>query len=263
MAEATITSADGTKLAARYSGAGSPIVLVHGGLGDLDSFARIEAQLAERHTAWVYSRRGRGGSGDGPNYEFEREVEDVQAVLAATGEQAHLLGISTGALYSLFATLRASSVRSLVLFEPPLKAGLLYPSPMDDVQSALDAGDPDRALELFLPLAGVAPEEMQIMRSLDPVWTSLREGARLAPREIEAIAKVREQLIAFGSTGVPTLYLYGEDTRDAIFLPSDEVAERFPSAQLQGLPGQRHSAPAFEPNAFAQSVLTFTTAHDS
>ena len=65
MPETTIASADGTKLAARHSGHGSPIVLVHGANGSLETFALIEGPLAERHSVWVYSRRGRGGSGDG------------------------------------------------------------------------------------------------------------------------------------------------------------------------------------------------------
>ena len=97
----TITSADGTKLAARCSGHGSPLVLVHGANGDLDTFALIEDTLARHHAVWVYSRRGRGGSGDGPGYALEREVEDVRAVLAVAGDGAHLVGHSGGAIYSI------------------------------------------------------------------------------------------------------------------------------------------------------------------
>ena len=63
--ELTLTSADGTKLAVRCSGHGSPIVLVHGAVGDSDTFTLIEGRLAEHHSVWVYARRGPGGSGDG------------------------------------------------------------------------------------------------------------------------------------------------------------------------------------------------------
>jgi pimeloyl-ACP methyl ester carboxylesterase len=59
MPDTTITSADGTTLAARRFGRGSPLVIVHGAIGDLDTFALIEGLLAERHSVWVYSRRGR------------------------------------------------------------------------------------------------------------------------------------------------------------------------------------------------------------
>ena len=50
MAEMTLTSTDGTKLAVRCTGHGSPIVLVHGAVGDVDTFALIEGLLAERHS---------------------------------------------------------------------------------------------------------------------------------------------------------------------------------------------------------------------
>jgi hypothetical protein len=71
MPDTTITSADGTTLAARRSGRGSPLVLVHGAIGDVDTFALIEGLLAERHSVWVYSRRGWGGSGDGRDYSLQ------------------------------------------------------------------------------------------------------------------------------------------------------------------------------------------------
>ena len=103
MPDMTIVSADGTELATRTSGRGSPIVLVHGAIGDLDTFALIEGPLAERHSVWVYSRRARGGSGDGPDYAVQREVEDVLAVVAATGDRVHLVGHSNGAAYALLA----------------------------------------------------------------------------------------------------------------------------------------------------------------
>ena len=140
----TITSADGTNLAARHSGHGSPMVLVHGANGDLDTCALIEGLLAERHSVWVYSRRGRGGSGDGPDYALEREVEDVLAVLAAAGDRPHLFGHSGGAAYCLLAAEQRPSLRSLVLYEPPLHLDRLDPSIVDDMQAALDAGNPDR-----------------------------------------------------------------------------------------------------------------------
>ena len=149
MLETTITSADGTTLAARHSGHGSPMVLVHGAIGSLETFALIEGLLAERHSVWVYSRRGRGGSGDGPHYGLDREVEDVLAVLAAAGDHAHLLGHSGGAMYCLLAATQRPSLRSLVLYEPPFHGDRFDPNLVDAVQAALDAGDPDRAETLL------------------------------------------------------------------------------------------------------------------
>jgi pimeloyl-ACP methyl ester carboxylesterase len=260
--DTTIRSADGTKLAARCTGEGSPIVLVHGANGDLDSFALIEGPLAERHSVWVYSRRGRGGSGDGSDYGFAREVEDVLAVLDAAGSHAHLLGHSGGALYCLFAAMETASLRSLVLYEPPLNFHRFDPSVIDQTQSALDAGDADRALEIVFPNVGVADAEVQILRSLEPVWEKLREGVQQVPREMRVGYDACDRLWSFDPPDIPTLYLYGEDTDASCYATCDEVAERFPNAQFHGLPGQRHLAFGFDPTSFAQAVLAFTIAHD-
>ena len=177
----TITSADGTKLAARCSGHGSPLVLVHGANGDLDTFALIEDALAQHHTVWVYSRRGRGGSGDSPGYALEREVEDLLAVLAVAGDGAHLVGHSGGAIYSLLATEDGPLLSSLVLYEPPLHFERLDPSLIDRVRVALDAADPDGALEILFPAIGVSDTEAHVLRSVESVWERLRQGVRLVP----------------------------------------------------------------------------------
>ena len=262
MPDTTIRSADGTKLAARCTGEGSPIVLVHGANGDLDTFALIEGPLAERHSVWVYSRRGRGGSGDGPDYSLEREVEDVLAVLAAAGDRAHLLGHSGGALYCLLAAMESSVLRSLVLYEPPLRLDRLDNGVINDVQAALDAGNTDRALEIFFAAVGSVDSEVEVLRSLEPVWQRIREGHQRVPREIRLSPEERDRIMACDPPDVATLYLYGEETDAPIFPTLEEVAERLPNAELQGLPGQRHLAFGFDPTAFAQAVLAFTTAHD-
>lgn len=263
MTETTVASADGTTLLARRTGDGTPLVLVHGGNGDIDTFARITPALAERHTVWTYSRRGRGGSGDGPDYRGEREVEDVLAVVAAAGGDAHLFGHSGGASMCLLAAGRAPSLRSLVLYEPPLAVERFDTRVIDEVEAALAVDDPDKALELFFPWAGIIEPEVQILRALAPVWERLRQGVRLVPRELRAaIGEAPEQLASFVPPAVPTLYLYGEENTSPMFSTLDEVAALLPKARLRGLPGQRHLAWAFDPTTFVDAVLGFTAAHD-
>lgn len=264
MPEAKIVSADGTQLAARCSGSGSPLVLVHGAMANLDAFALVEGPLAQRHTVWVYSRRGRGGSGDGPDYGLEREIEDVLAVLEAAaraaGEDAHLLGHSSGGFYSLLAAPRARSLRSLMLYEPPLHVDRVDPALVARMRSALEEGDPDRALETFFPVADIVEAEAAAIRH-GPLWEALRHGVTRFPREHLALEDEGRKLLSETRLpDVPILYLYGELTGAPVFPTLDEVSQRFPTARLHGLPGQRHMAPAFDPAAFAKAVLAFTTA---
>jgi pimeloyl-ACP methyl ester carboxylesterase len=260
--DTTVTSADGTTLAARCSGDGSPLVLVHGANGDLDTFALVEGLLAERHSVWVYSRRGRGGSGDGPDYSLQKEVDDVLAVLAAAGDRAHLVGHSGGALYSLLAAMQSPPLRSVVLYEPPLRLNRWDNGMINDVQAALDAGNTDGALAIFFAAVGSVDSEVEVLRSLEPVWQRIRESHQRVPRELRLSPEERDRIMAFDPPDVATLYLYGEETDAPIFPTLEEVAERLPNTQLHGLPGQRHLAFAFDPTAFAQAVLAFTTAHD-
>jgi hypothetical protein len=74
MTEMTLMSADGTKLAARRTGHGSPIVLVHGAVADVDTFALIEGLLTERHSgssrSWSATPRAPKFRSDG----FGREI---------------------------------------------------------------------------------------------------------------------------------------------------------------------------------------------
>jgi pimeloyl-ACP methyl ester carboxylesterase len=133
---------------------------------------------------------------------------------------------------------------------------------IDQAQAAVDAGDPDRALEIVFSIVGIADAEAQILRSLEPVWRRLRDGVRQAPREMRVLDEVTDRLRSFTPPEIPTLYLYGQDTDASIFATRDEVANRLPQAQLQELAGQRHLAFAFDPTSFAHAVLAFTTAHD-
>jgi pimeloyl-ACP methyl ester carboxylesterase len=266
MTEMTLTSTDGTKLAVRCTGHGSPIVLVHGALGDVDTFALIEGLLAERHSVWVYSRRGRGGSGDGPDYTYHREVEDVRAVLTAVGDRAHMFGHSGGAVYALLAA-ESSSLRSLVLYELPLIDRLdasFIDGLIDQMETAIDAGDPDRALELFWPIAGIEGEEVQALRALEPVWARMRDGVRLVPREMRSARRDgHDWLVGFDPPDVPTLYLYGQETDAGMFPSPRDVLDLLPDAQLRGLPGQRHLGFAFDPASFAHAILEFTATHNT
>ncbi len=261
--DATVVSADGTKLAVRCSGSGPALVLVHGAMGDLNAFGPVEERLAERHTVWVYSRRGRGGSGDGPDYRLEREVDDVLAVVDAAGGDAHLFGHSSGASYALLAAARAPALRSLALYEPPLHVDRIDAALVDRMKAALDAGDPDGALVTFFPAADIPDEEVSALRAQTPLWESLRRGVLRFPREHRALVDEGPRLLAASDPpDVPTLYLYGEHTRAPVYPPLDEIAQRLPNAFRRVLRGQRHLAPMFDPAAFVGALLEFTVAND-
>jgi hypothetical protein len=83
------TSSDGTAIAYERSGRGSAVILVGGGVSDRSENAPLAAELAEQFTVYNYDRRGRGESGDVVPYAVEREIEDLEALIAAAGGSAH------------------------------------------------------------------------------------------------------------------------------------------------------------------------------
>ena len=118
----TIRSLDGTAIAFDRSGTGEPLVLVGGAF----SYRRYPGQvklaglLAERFTVYSYDRRGRGDSGDTPPYAPGREIEDLAAMISAAGGQAHVWGLSSGAVLALDAAAAGLPIRKLAVQEPPL-----------------------------------------------------------------------------------------------------------------------------------------------
>jgi pimeloyl-ACP methyl ester carboxylesterase len=256
----TVTSADGTSLSVRVSGAGVPVVLVHGTLDGIGAFSMIELQLAAQHQVWVYDRRGRGGSGDADRYSIGREVDDLRAVIAATGRAPHVVGHSYGAVIALRAGLAGADMRSLTVYEPPINAEAIRPDDVDEIRSAVDDGRTEHAIEVMAKrLAGLSDDELHVAMSVPPVHKRLRDGVRTAPREIDEIRAC--DWSGLPVTGVPTLVIRGG--RDAS--PAYPTAEQSPGlavdTEVVTIPGQGHLANVFAPNEFAAAILEFLARH--
>ena len=158
-----VTSADGTEIAFERTGRGPPLVLVHGNACDhrFWDLSDVRPALAEHCTVYAMDCRGVGesgdvqqtksaeptgtsGSGDAPEYDLEREFEDVAAVVDAVDEPVTLLGHSYGALLSLEAALRTDNVHRLVLYEPPIRVGdheLYSEEVLAEMKRLLDDGE--------------------------------------------------------------------------------------------------------------------------
>src|SRR6185295_12093041 len=105
----------------------------------------------------VMDRRGRGMSGDAGNYSIARELEDIEAVLAAAGSGACLVGHSYGALCSLLTASR-TPVSRLALYEPPWPIhGPAHTRCVAPCAEAVQRGAYDEALMIFVSEVGLPP----------------------------------------------------------------------------------------------------------
>jgi pimeloyl-ACP methyl ester carboxylesterase len=80
-----VPSKDGTSIAYDRQGSGPAVILVGGAFVDRSENAPLATELAERFTVYNYDRRGRGDSGDTLPYAVEREIEDLEPLIAEAG----------------------------------------------------------------------------------------------------------------------------------------------------------------------------------
>jgi pimeloyl-ACP methyl ester carboxylesterase len=120
-------SADGTMIDYDAYGSGPAVILI----GGASQYRAIDARTTEiakylareGFTAVDYDRRGRGRSGDTPPWSLDREIEDLAALLEATGPPAALYTSSSGPGIALAAVTSGIAVSALALYEPPYFAG--------------------------------------------------------------------------------------------------------------------------------------------
>ena len=258
-----VVSRDGTKIGYWTTGQGPPLVLVHGALGDHTRWAPLRPHFEPSFTVHAMDRRGRGASGDAPDYEPTREVDDVVAVVEAvaetSGSRVDVYGSSSGGLFALAAAARTSSVRRLVLFEAPVGAGpeLKPPGLQKELDALLAAGDHDGVLvATYRRLVGLSDAEIDHLRG-QPNWPNRVALAHTVPRELRSAPRDLFDPADAASIEVPTLMLVADGSPELFQVCAQNLVEAMPDARTVVLDGQGHGAEMFAPEAIAEQVLAF------
>jgi pimeloyl-ACP methyl ester carboxylesterase len=267
-----VTSKDGTSIAYDRQGGGPAVILVGGGLDDGAENAPLVPELAGRFTVYNYARRGRGDSGDTQPYALERELEDLDALIAEAGGSAHLYGVSSGGALALEAAAAGLAVDRLGVYEVPYmvaddmaRRAREYAEQLGPV---LAAGRRGEALELFMRLAGSSEEDIAGARS-SPFWPGLEAIAHTLAYDAACIGSDgRPPTARLARIAQPTLVVTGGVSPDAQVgmagLPpdlfdraADAIAAAVPRAERLTLAGQGHVA---DPKVVARTLERFFAA---
>jgi pimeloyl-ACP methyl ester carboxylesterase len=255
-----ITSRDGTSIGYRRSGAGEPLVLVHGTGGSSARWAPIIPGLEQHYSVYSMDRRGRGESSDTSAYTIQREFEDVAALVDSIGEPVYLLGHSFGGICALEAALLTQRIRRLILYEPPIPLpGIqIYPDGViDRLQALLDAGDREGVLTTFMcDVVRMPPHEFEFFRA-SAAWPSRMAAAHTLPRELRAHEQYQFEPARFKELSIPTLLLLGGDSPHFFKAAIEAIDAALPNSQIIGLSGQQHIAIDTAPDLFLHEVLAF------
>ncbi len=279
---------NGVSLAYREVGTGEPLVLVHGGLGDLRTWAAQLDPLGARCRAIAYSRRYARPNvaiTPGATDPMPAHVEDLVALVRTLGASpAHLVGNSWGAFICLLTAIEhPGAVRSLVLEEPPLLPLVLGTGPRPEpavlasslrrrpgatlavlafglrtsapMAWAYRRGDAERALQLFA--RGVLGREA-LARMTPQRRQQMRESAAELEAEFRAgFPQLAEQ--AVHAVRAPALLLTGEHSPRIARAFSHWLAELLPGAEEVVVPGASHLVHEDNPAFVNKAIADFVT----
>ncbi len=271
---------NGTRLTYRLSGdsGATPVVFVHGTLGDLRSWSGQENAFAQVYRVLVYSRRYHPPNpqvNDNQTYSPKLHAEDLAALLLTLDiAPAHIVGSSYGAYTALqLARDHPQLVRSLVLAEPPIFSLLTasesgdsarrayYTYSLDPARAAFAHGDSVAGIRLFYD-AGAGRG----------AFAKLPAGVR-ADMLAHAFELRREMLAErgqylppvtcaeLGRMTTPVLLVRGERSPRMFQLISDELARCLQSDTTVTIPGAGHPPHAGNPSYYNQVVARFIVTH--
>lgn len=241
----SVTGADGVSIGLLTAGAGPVLLLVHGGMGQLERWEAMWRPLTERWRVTAMDRRGRGSSGDAAPYGLSKEYADVAAVAARLAEEnggpVDVFGHSYGATCALGAAAGGAPFRRIALYEPP--GPQTAPREWVDRVTALVAeGRVGRAMVSFLSeIIGLTGEQIEELKAAPLAYDIFSVVTATLPREAEALTSVDLPGAARMVT-CPALLLLGATSPAWAGDITRELAAALPAAELVVLPGQGHEA---------------------
>lgn len=240
----TVQSADGTTIAWEREGTGPTMVIVTGTMNTARSMAPLAKLLAPDFSVVSYDRRGRGASGDTAPWAIEREIEDLQAVIAEVGGPVLVYGHSAGGALSLETVLAGAPVTKLAVYEPPYNSDPATPKDpraiVAPIEEALGAGDPALAVSRYLQYTGLGNDQVDYM-SHSPFWPGMVAVAATIPYDVRISGDGVAPSARLASIAIPLLAVDGSATGEWAARAADSVASAVAGSRRETLQGQDHN----------------------
>ncbi|WP_369249343.1 alpha/beta fold hydrolase [Streptomyces sp. R41] len=250
-------SRDGTPIAYERHGDGPAVVLVGGAMCTGATLAPLAAALSDRFGAVTYDRRGRGDSGDTAPFAVAREVEDIAALIDASGGSAALYGISSGGALVLEAAASGLPVSKVAVYETPFAVheggGKERREYTERLTELLGQDRRGNAVELFMTLAGTPPEMIAGARQ-SSAWPDMEAIAPTLAYDNAAMGDGLVPRDRLASVAVPVFSVAGGASPEWLREAARAIAEAAPEGSYRTLDGQTHMV---DPQALAPLLTEF------
>ncbi|MGF6755434.1 alpha/beta fold hydrolase [Paraburkholderia sp. GAS42] len=232
---------DGARIWYATYGAGSPMILLHGGLGHSGNWGyQVPALVGAGHRVVIIDSRGHGRSTrDSKPFLYERMASDVLAVMDTLQlEKAAVVGWSDGACTALILGMKAPERVAGVFFfgcnMDPSGTKAFVPTPLIDRCFGRHRRDYEQL--------SATPDQFDAF--VGAVSEMMRTQPNYSAHELAAIR-------------VPVAIVQSE--HDEFIKPehAEYLARSIPGAELVLLPGVSHFAPLQRPGLFNGAVQTF------
>lgn len=214
-----------------------------------------------------YNRRGRPGSGGQPeDYSVRTEINDLAAVMRATGS-TDVVGHSYGGFVALQAALTLP-IRRLVTYDAAVSLdGSLHHRWRPELEVAVTAGQLDHAWAHLVQGLGTAGPvsylPMGALRMLSILSARTRLGAEMRQLLPTAVLEMRAVLDAdagaadFEALATPTLMLTGGWSPGYFAETGRQLSAIAPAVEFAVVPGQLHEGPLRPGKRLAMRMARF------
>jgi len=233
---------DGARIWYATYGSGSPVILLHGGLGHSGNWGyQVPALVGSGYRAVVIDSRGHGRSTrDAQPYRYERMAADVLAVMDALFlEKAGLVGWSDGATIALI----------LAMKEPSRVAGVYFFACTMDPSGVKELTELPPIVDRCL---GRHAKDYAQLSATPDQFQAFVEAVSLMMRtqpnyEAHDLAQIR----------APVAIVHSENDEFIRREHAEYLARSIPNAELVDLIGVSHFAPLQRPDQFNSTMLAF------
>jgi pimeloyl-ACP methyl ester carboxylesterase len=254
-----VLSPDGTRIAAHRSGRGAPLILVHGICDDHQGFRRVAPLLEDRFTVYAVDRRGRHASGDGEEYHFEREVEDMAALAGEVARRhqapAGVFAHSFGALLVGEAAMAGGDIGRMMLFEPapPTNDALI-----NEMTGMVRRGDADGIIRTMLCGLQRNPSEVfERLRADASRWPRYAGMAFSVARELHGAIDYHYDGGRAGGRRLATRFMLGGQSGAVMRTYTETAMAAMEGADLVVIDGHGHGAMRTGPEQVAAEIMVF------
>lgn len=273
-----MSDVNGADLYYNEQGSGSPLVFVHGSLGDYRTFEPQFAEFSKRYRIISYSRRFHPPNPWVPGdvvYSGLRHADDLAVFVRKLGlSSVYILASSYGAYTALlYALSNQANVRAMVLGEPPILPMLQHTARgqalatafgvvITGAREAFARDDLEAGLRFFVD--GIRGGSGAFDRISPEGRVQLLNFGREMQRELLTAdahyfpGVSREQLKGLN---VPTLLVTGQLSPAMFHVITDEIEASLPRVRRVEIPDAGHSMHSTNPEFYNNEVLAFLSAY--